>query len=618
MLNERLVREISQLDVCEQTRLSLKRAIFGKLAFYTYLPLDILNAVSKPSYYLEKTLDLSVASCFYLASLIVFDKVLDNQVESVKDSRQIVDYLFFIKEYSIKKLQSLLGDNREFWDVFQSLKRTLFFSSSVTNIDFCGDENQLKEILINKSSLIKLYVVSMKLIVSEEIDWAGVSKALETFHVAFQMLDDYEDLKEDFKMGQLNYYWALGKSDSSMAMEPQIKKLILEGVIERGLIIGQKNANIASKTFCSFNMVHSMDVAHALALQISAMLTDIRLVKIKAKEKVRFSNIYFKNNNLENALFMASSFIFNHQESDASWMDFLTLAGNGHNWVTAFVVSMLAEFKENHANLRKSIVWLQNVGGMYNQNVFTDADSMNFYLMSKFLMGERILDEELNQWLFFMHGSGGFSTYVGNSIKKVIHASELTNIDGWVMEHNCVTAVACWVAHKLGYEHIYVKTHSFLSTKIDEDGKLSSYWWSDDFYAMSFAVLAGLRGKTLDCLLHAQQLTGNWCSQDKPSVFYTALALKAIESVYLDSRSMQLKARITKGIKWLVEQQCDDGSWKSEYILKIPRPSLTSVDNSSGYKKSSFGFGIITDDYKRVFTTALVYNVLKIFKENVQ
>lgn len=36
------------------------------------------------------------------------------------------------------------------------------------------------------------------------------------------------------------------------------------------------------------------------------------------------------------------------------------------------------------------MAWLGENGGKYNQNVFNDADSMNFYLIAKYMMGEAI------------------------------------------------------------------------------------------------------------------------------------------------------------------------------------------------------------------------------------
>lgn len=65
-----------------------------------------------------------------------------------------------------------------------------------------------------------------------------------------------------------------------------------------------------------------------------------------------------------------------------------------------------------------------------------------------------------------------------------------------------------------------------------------------------------------------------------------------------------------KGVDWIVSQQNDDGSWDSEEILRIPAPDILDPQSVNNWKRSSFGVNIITDDYGRVFTTALTYNIL--------
>lgn len=264
------------------------------------------------------------------------------------------------------------------------------------------------------------------------------------------------------------------------------------------------------------------------------------------------------------------------------------------------------------------MAWLGENGGKYNQNVFNDADSMNFYLIAKYMMGEAIEKEDVIQWKTFLHDSGGFSTYVGDSIKEVINMSVRESVKGWTTEQACVSAVACWAASVIGNQEIFKKGVKFLEMNVEEDGHLTSYWWSEDYYATSFAIMCGFKGKTLNFLLGAQQPSGYWTNLGKPSVFYTALALKALEHVYINEKGSVLRGIITKGVRWILSQQYEDGSWNSEYILRIPKPSVRHPCKNEVYKKTSFGFGIITDDYKRAFTTALVYNILRVYKEYVQ
>ena len=616
ILQERLIQEIESLAVSRGTKSSLQNAIWGPLAFYTYLPIDILNCVPNSAKYLDQVIELSVSSSFYLASLIVLDKVIDNQ-ESV-NFETVVEYSFFVREEAIKKLQNQFGNNTLFWGTFQSLKRLSFLASKLRNKEFDGDDERLLTVLQDKSALVKLYVVSIKVIVQEQIDWDNILVSLKHFHIAFQLLDDYEDLKEDICSGQLNYYLAQEKNVDSEKVEIRLKELMASDIIEQGLTIARKNAYLASESFGEMKMISSQQASNALIKEIGLILTDIHLMKVKAEAKANLSKVLVKGNQLDFALSSSKSFVYNHQEIDGSWKDFLTLAGSGHNWITAFVITMFAEFDDNRKSLRKAMAWLKDNGGKYNQNIFNDADSMNFYLAAKYMMGETIENAELQEWKSFQHPSGGFSTYVGEAIKDVVHLSAKDSVEGWVTEQNCVSAVACWTSCVIGCHEVFEKVFMFLDKKIDSDGHLSSYWWSEDYYATSFAIMCGFRGKTLEYLLSAQQPAGYWTNFGNPSVFYTAIALKAIEDVYIKENRDSLKGIINKGVLWLLSQQYEDGSWTSEYILRIPQPSVKHPCRNDIYKKTSFGLGIVTDDYKRVFTTSLVYNVLRLFEEYVQ
>lgn len=236
ILQERLNQEIENLSISIETKNSLQNAIWGSLSFYTCLPIDILNSVPDSKKYLDQVIELSVSSSFYLVSLIMVDKLIDNQ-EKVNGA--IVEYLFFVKEEAIKKLQNLFFNNTLFWKTFQSLKCLVFSASQCRCKDFEGDNEKLLTILLNKSALVKLYVVSMKLIVQEQIDWDNILESLKSFHIAFQLLDDYEDLKEDIRSGQLNYYLAQEKNvdSESEEVEVQLKKLMATEIVENGLTI---------------------------------------------------------------------------------------------------------------------------------------------------------------------------------------------------------------------------------------------------------------------------------------------------------------------------------------------------------------------------------------------
>lgn len=120
--------------------------------------------------------------------------------------------------------------------------------------------------------------------------------------------------------------------------------------------------------------------------------------------------------------------------------------------------------------------------------------------------------------------------------------------------------------------------------------------------------MCGLYGKPVEYILKRQVSKGYWTNMDKPSVFYTSLCIKALELI--PNADSNIRSCIERGMDWIISQQNDDGSWDSEEILRIPAPDILDPQSVNNWKKSSFGVNIITDDYGRVFTTALTYNIL--------
>lgn len=608
-LNKRIKEEILILPVRQCTKDSLEKAIFGSLSFYTYLPLDILDTTKDRECYLAKTIDLSLYAILYVASVVFTDKLFDHQM-NIKSHKLFVEYNFFIKEYAVRGLQETIGSESKFWMSFDALKYKLFANSSFTNHDFNGGEEELFIKLLNKSSLIGAYISAMQIIVQEELEWDKILDTLNKFHKAFQLVDDYEDLIEDAKNDQLNYYLYVGKQCmlESETISNNIKVLYVDGVIERGLNCALLFSKESAEDFSRLNMRYSHAFSKELYQQIGRILVEIRFLKQKAIVKSELSNRKITNNTISLSISKSLAFIKNRRNDNNSWTDFMTLAGPGTNWITAFVISMLGEFPENREYLKESLDWLEKQEGNYNDGVVVDADSTNFLIKAKSVMENEVHKADIEKWEQFVHPSGGFSTYRDNSITRVLHISPDSNIIGWTAEHYCVTAVACWIAKSIKCGSIYEKALSYLRDGIRSDGSIPSYWWTEDLYTTAFAVMCGLYGKPVEYILKRQVSKGYWTNMDKPSVFYTSLCIKALELI--PNADSNIRSCIERGVDWIVSQQNDDGSWDSEEILRIPAPDILDPQSVNNWKRSSFGVNIITDDYGRVFTTALTYNIL--------
>lgn len=607
---------ISSLSLSEELKENMQKSVFGPLAFYTFLPAEILKS-SRADIESNKDLvcHLSLYAIYYVSSVIVTDKLIDSQLQETPQN-SLFEYLFFIKEYAVRGLQKIVG-TYDFWDNMDTYKKELFVCSKYTNHSFSGNEEELLDILVGKSSLVKAYPEAMRHIIGDTTDWKQLNKSLYDFHVAFQILDDYEDLIQDAKSDQLNYFLAKNKKTTNDDIDFQIKTIFINGSIVEGMEVAISYLKNSMDYFQKSGMNYLLAIAKKLYSRLANIRSEVSRLCLKAEVKAQLSNTFCPNNNLSNAIQLSLNYLYEHRNKKKLWSDFMTTAGKGESWVTAFVVCMLSEFKDNLPKLSNTISNLKLSEGTYNDKVIRDGDSMNFRIIALAAANTKDLINEINNWLYFKHDSGGFSTYRGNAITNVLNINPDSDVSGWTNEHNCVSAVALWVAQKLGLNEIYKETINFLSRQVRKDGSIASYWWTENIYSNAFCVMAGMRGKVLDYIINTRQTEGYWRNSGKPSIFYTAMAIKALECVTINDNTRAYVYLVTEGIDWLIKQQFSDGSWDSEYLLRIPAPNDHSPEKNKQWKLSSFGVNVITDDYERVFTTALVYNVIRTYEEQI-
>jgi|GEM_PF-1333905 hypothetical protein len=609
---------LAQLPISQETRDGLHKSLFGPLAFYTFLPVDVLdNCVENKDRYVKDVVCLGINASYYVATMIAMDKIVDSDGNDLaKSKRSMIDYLFYVKEYAVRGLQKLIGD-ASFWETFDGLKAELFRNSSYTNDSFNGNDDNLLNTLLSKSALAKAYTLSLRTIIDEPFEWERMDAALEAFHTAFQLYDDYEDLRTDLNTNQLNYYLYNGKQVENIESEELIKRLFLNGTIEKGLMMALSKIEYAAQIFSDLGLANCHKVSKYLSVATSNSIFEIKRLIEKATTKAELSNRVMHINCQRASISKSLDFIFKKQKDDEMWSDFMTSAGTGDSWVTGFVINMLGEFPANQELLQKPLTRLSSVGGKYNKHLIFDADSLNFLLRAKKILGYEIPKADIARWHTFKHTSGGFSTYRGKDITKVIHVAPESDVTGWTSEHCCVTSVACWVAKALNFDKDFHDGINYLKSNIMPDGNVPSYWWTEDIYSNAFAVMCGFRDEVLDYLLRQQSEEGYWCNMGKPSFFYSALAIRALEDISMAEKHDALFGKIEKGLQWIVRNQYEDGSWDSEFILRIPSPHICTPTQVSNWKRSSFGFNVITDDYARIFTTSLVYNVLKHFYDEL-
>lgn len=608
-LKEVFHAEFEHLKINSAQKEDLLKMAFGKSAFYTFLPLEILSQCEDNDKHIKATMELSVYAFLYLSSLLYFDKLSDGQIAK-DNSNNAAIYLYEIKEYAIRGFCGLFGNDSCFWEKFQNLKHEMFVSVDVKDYK---NEDTLIKALGNKSILTHSYLIAMQIITGADLDWSGMEKALDSFHMGFQLFDDYDDFEEDYNNHQLNYYICQLRAYKNLKDEDfqyVNKFLYVSGIAQKGLQKSLQYLEEAYRLFLDLGLKIQSKITLAEINEIERKLFYIQQLLIKTEIKARQSKEFVHDNNISNAISSSLSFLLSNVKEDGSWEDFMTNGGIGNNWITGFVITMLGEYHSHLKEINDAFRVLYGKGGRYNESITQDADSINFLLMAGQTLKKEISKEDVAVWLRFQHSDGGFSTYIDDQIKDIMHYPKDADFSGWQSPHNCVTAVACWIAKALKQDDIYKKAYQYLESQIDSDGAIHSYWWSDDIYATAFAVLCGIRRNLVQYLLNRQNQAGAWDNFGVASPFYTALALKALIHVYHEEYDKSLLLPIQNGIKWLISQQCTDGSWKSENILRIPAPDVRLPQTVEKWYFTSFGVNIITDDFTRVFSTSLIHNVL--------
>jgi len=338
------------------------------------------------------------------------------------------------------------------------------------------------------------------------------------------------------------------------------------------------------------------------------------------------------------AIDKGTDFIRSRQCEDGLWRDFDTLAGTGSDWVSGFItfaISSTGSLNETILQAQKTLASRQrpNGGWSYNKTVPTDCDSTAWVMLalstspnwrpSAIKRGIRYIELHQDKTL------GGFVTYsYQDGIHKFIQASKRDIVRGWVNAHIDVTSIAIQslLVHRVQLKNEIIKKASlFLMRQRNNHCIWNSYWWKGYAYSTYNALKALIMSKTIDSkevlqtikfLIAKQQKDDGWNDSFgvESEVFGTALI---ILSLLLNPNDQTLYCS-KKGIRWLISQQDNDGSWSSSPILKIPPSMIINPDFFRSWRNNEMGTGVIIEDKRRLFTSSVALWALKQFKSMIQ
>lgn len=621
-------KSIDALEIDDQIKEFLISKAFKDYSFYNYLPLNLYNLSERNEKALEGIARLTLYSYLYFLVILCFDKLADKQDNFIVSKGKCLSetFVFNIYEYAVRGLASLFPQE-EFWVKFNELKQRFFKSSLIK-----PTEDNLLSILTNKSILADAYILAARYLLgnTKAIPYEEITEALEHFHTGFQLWDDYDDIKEDFANSQVNFYIYKTLCDYQTDKEiscKYVKKLIYaSGYAESGLEKSKEELEKAKSIFMEYGFKDQVFNIDGILYKVVNELHYVRALMFKTRQKAMLSHDFCPISSVKEALARTEMFLFQNLHNYI-WEDFLTNAGLGQNWITAYVVSMMGELGTNTLPLDKITDNLLVSGGRYNKCIVMDADSCNFVIYSLSVLGREIPKDVIHSWLNFQNKDKGFSTYYNNDIKKAMRMDDNSDFKGWFTSQDCVTSVACFVSSLQQSQPVFKKTYEetkdFLVRRQNTNGSWRSYWWTEDIYATCFSVMAFLREKGLnnvckkgvEFLLNNQESEGCWTTINVPCVFYTALALKTIMQYYcyVEKDDRFLKC-IERGMDWLGKMQYEDGSWCSSRILRLPFPDELEPEKVKDWRNTSFGLNCLVDDHNRIFTSATVYNMLKLYE----
>ncbi|ETZ20310.1 hypothetical protein [Pedobacter sp. V48] len=590
------------------------------------------NDINIPTAKLEK---LGFASYLYFRALLIYDHMTDSQTGTAEKKTNL--YLFFsFFERSAAELGRLYENSNPFWQYFEACKlqyfNTIFLEKQWSQKRPLITETVFKKVAAGKSAVCNAIVYALNGLMLEDFkDTPHWLECLQHLHIGFQYLDDLDDFKKDGIEEQWTYAHSLveesikeqGHDLSTVSDDAKYRFLFLSGIAVRNLENAIDHFQLAKTVALKAQLNRLATFITSKEERCHNQIREINLLIEKTRDKARKSNGHLQARTIQHSTKAGIDFMEGSLQEDGYWRDFLTSAGFGRDWITAYIVLQLSDIPGNETLIAKaSEQLLSRTGTAYNENIIADADSINFFIWMQKNKGGKIPEATMASWRSFMHDNGGWATYNNEiSLREKLGMEKEISVAGWLMPHNCVSAVAACVLSFMETHAAYDDTIGYLLKQQHDEGYISSYWWTSPIYATSFSLMALSKTKKhpdaaarmAGWLGNIQNSDGCWYNPavNEPSAFYTALAMKAL----LQFNDKHYLEKIQKGADWLLRHQTSDGSWPTNRILLLPATNVTRLDTVERWRKSSFGVNVIIDDHNRVFTTATVLNTLHLYEQ---
>jgi squalene cyclase len=347
----------------------------------------------------------------------------------------------------------------------------------------------------------------------------------------------------------------------------------------------------------------------------------------KFLEKMQ-TNIFFQENNIENAVRSASAYINVLQNKNGSWYEVSNKQGLSNVWSTAFIAMHLdpaqPEAKKAVNFLAKSRQ--KDLWG-YNTEWLPDFDSTTCTLILMNATGNKS-KQYVQKWLEGQQSSGGFSTYEKSSseLGSFLGINNINLLKGWTSPHVCVSALCFYFMAEIKDKELVKKNKeklkAYLLKNMTKKYVWKPYWWTSVIYPTTLIVKAliidnnetdqQLIYKIVSNLLSRQCKDGSFkCDViKKKSVLYSAMILDMLCHSPVLFKKYASKIEIL--VKWLLTKQYENGSFEGTDFLVIPTTNTSLLQDANYNMKinRAGGTGSINGEIAGLFTTSVTLSAL--------
>jgi hypothetical protein len=572
-----------------------------------------------------KQLDLlDIAGYLYYQSTIFTDSLIDE-----KDISKF-PLITICQEESIKILSSIYNLKNNFWTLWNKRRNEYFRAIHLEKELYKKEIVAIEEYEIladTKSAFGKVAIDCLFSIDNKNEDlYQKLLLSHKYFSVAFQLNDDIQDFKKDFKNSQFNWAVYLLKQQNTTSQDPDIleRYLYIRGISKKMYQLGIDYCNKSLDSIENIAVPKWKRVLTDTKKSFATAIIEIDNYIETLTSEVSLSNNGFLENNLRHSILSAIQFIKSKQQENGSWREYVNQGGISNTWATAFITSKISESENLQTifenEISKALDFLnQNTTQSlwsYNSTWIEDADSTNFVLLSLWNSAIKIESEILENWLLYQTPNGGFSTYSDKKyLLTALDDKNISNINGWLSAHNCVSAVSFYFLARQNK-----KNNSFLTIKKYFDGnlknELNSYWWTSNIYtyyylAKTYQFLC--ETEKVDYILSkikdVQNKNGSFSDIYGENLFYTGLSLEI-----LLLNPTENKQQIKKTVSFLLQKQFNDGSWQNSNALQVPNSQDANPDKTH-FPIATFGMNVRAKEFNRLFTTTSVLQSLSVYED---